>query len=80
MSYQTLEVELEGGRVRPRGAEVLPERAQALLTILQARSNDRSTQTQGVASPGLSRFLSAKDFPLTPEQYRASMETYVFEQ
>jgi hypothetical protein len=80
MSYQTLELELERGRVRPRGAEVLPERAQALLTILQAGSNDRSTRTQGVASPGLRRFLSAKDFPRTPEQYRASMGTDAFEQ
>ena len=80
MSYQTLEVELEGGRVRPRGAEVLSERAQALLTILNAGSKDKSTRTQGVASPGLNRFLSAKDFPLTSEQYRTSMETDVLEQ
>lgn len=80
MSYQTLEVELEGGRVRPRGAEVPPDRAHALLTILQAGAKDKSTRTQGVASPGLSRFLSAKDFPLTSEQYRTSMGTDVLEQ
>ena len=34
MSYQTLEVELEDGRVRPAGAEKLPAKARALLTIL----------------------------------------------
>jgi hypothetical protein len=34
MSYQTLEVELEGGRVQPCGPETLPEKAHALLTIL----------------------------------------------
>jgi hypothetical protein len=34
MSYQTLEVELEDGRGRPAGAEQLPVRATALLTIL----------------------------------------------
>ena len=34
MSYKTLEVELENGRVRPSGAETLPANARALLTIL----------------------------------------------
>lgn len=34
MSYKTLEVELENGRVRPSGAETLPAKAHALLTIL----------------------------------------------
>ena len=34
MSYKTLEVELENGRVRPNGAESLPPKARALLTIL----------------------------------------------
>jgi len=34
MSYKTLEVELENGRVRPAGSEELPAKAQALLTIL----------------------------------------------
>ena len=35
MSYQTLEVELEDGRVIPNGAESLPPKAHALLTILK---------------------------------------------
>lgn len=34
MSYKTVEVELENGRVRPSGAETLPDKARALLTIL----------------------------------------------
>ena len=36
MSYKTLEVELENGRVHPSGAEALPPKAHALLTILTA--------------------------------------------
>ena len=36
MSYQTLEVELENGRVHPSGAETLPPKARALLTLLDS--------------------------------------------
>ena len=36
MSYRTLEVELDHGRVHPNNAEALPDRAHALLTILSA--------------------------------------------
>ena len=36
MSYKTLEVELENGRVHPSGAETLPANARTLLTILTA--------------------------------------------
>jgi hypothetical protein len=38
MSYQTLEVELENGRVHPSGTETLPAKATALLTILTPAS------------------------------------------
>jgi hypothetical protein len=34
MSYQTVEVVLEDGRVSTRGAETLPAKAHALLTII----------------------------------------------
>ena len=34
MSYKTVEVELDHGRVHPSGAETLPAKAHALLTIL----------------------------------------------
>lgn len=39
MSYKTVEVELENGWVHPFGAEVLPAKAHALLTILAAPGN-----------------------------------------
>jgi hypothetical protein len=38
MSYKTLEVELENGRVHPAGAETLPDKAHALLTILSPQA------------------------------------------
>jgi hypothetical protein len=34
MSYRTLEVDIDHGRVSPKGAEALPEKAFGLLTIL----------------------------------------------
>ena len=34
MSYRTLEVEIDHGRVSAKGAEALPEKASGLLTIL----------------------------------------------
>ncbi len=36
MSYKTLEVELENGRVHPCGAETLPVNGHALLTLLDS--------------------------------------------
>ena len=36
MSYRTLAVEIDHGRVLPTGAEHLPEKASGLLTILKA--------------------------------------------
>jgi len=36
MSYKTLEVELENGRVHPLGAESLPLSGRALLTLLDS--------------------------------------------
>ena len=78
MSYMTVEVELEGGRVHSRGAEALPEHAHALLTILEPGFLTATPRVGGGA--GLRRFLSAPDFPLTPEQFRASMEADFFEQ
>jgi hypothetical protein len=38
MSYKTVEVELENGRVRPAGADTLPVKAHALLTILSPQA------------------------------------------
>jgi hypothetical protein len=36
VNYLTLEVEIDHGRVSPKGTETLPERASGLLTILNA--------------------------------------------
>ena len=36
MSYKTLEVELDNGRVHPCGADVLPATGHALLTLLDS--------------------------------------------
>jgi hypothetical protein len=38
MSYKTVAVELKNGRVRPTGGEPLPDKADALLTILPPRA------------------------------------------
>ncbi len=37
MSYVTVEVEVEHGRVSPKGPEPLPDKASGLLTILSAQ-------------------------------------------
>ena len=44
MSYKTVEVELENGRVHPRGSDTLPAKARALLTLLDS-STPGSTRT-----------------------------------
>jgi hypothetical protein len=51
MSYKTVEVELENGRVRPAGAETLPDKAHALLTILspQAVKSEAPARSLGKA-------------------------------
>lgn len=47
MSYKTVEVELENGRVRPSGSETLPEKAHALLTILTATPTPNAESPNG---------------------------------
>jgi hypothetical protein len=47
MSYKTLEVELENGRVHPAGGESLPTNAHALLTILTAQTPTQPVPTNG---------------------------------
>jgi hypothetical protein len=63
MSYQTLEVELENGRLAPRGGETLPLKARGLLTILEADSTVSAGPTpslgrlmQDVAGTGRGQF------------------------
>jgi hypothetical protein len=38
MSYLTVEVEIDHGRILPKGADALPEKASGLLTILNPPS------------------------------------------
>jgi hypothetical protein len=40
MSYRTVEVKLENGRVCASGLETLPEKATALLTILDSQGSE----------------------------------------
>jgi len=47
MSYKTVEVELENGRVRPSGAETLPAHAHALLTILSPEKAEKAATPNG---------------------------------
>jgi hypothetical protein len=54
MSYKTVEVELENGRVHPAGAETLPNKARALLTIL-------SPQNAKLETPGKSLGKAMRD-------------------
>jgi len=79
MSYKTVEVELHNGRVTPLDHEALPAKARAWLTFLPANGGLVRVSPDESAS-GLRRFVSAKDFPLTPEQFQTSMDTDFFEQ
>jgi hypothetical protein len=49
MSYQTLEVDLENGRVRPRGSDALPAKARALLTIVEEAPEATKNPTRTLA-------------------------------
>lgn len=42
MSLVTLEVEIDRGRVIPRGSEPLPEKGSGLLTLLPDSANEKS--------------------------------------
>lgn len=78
MHYNTVEVELDHGRVRPHGDVTLPVKARALLAILEPDNSLPARETP--SGSGMRRFLTSRDFPLTSEQFRASMEADVFEQ
>ncbi len=78
MSYRTLEVEVEDGRVRARGGEPLPTKARALLTILE--SHESEALDLDAERPGLRRFLSRPPLKLTEEQFRTGMEADFWDQ
>lgn len=48
MSYQTLEVDLDHGMVRPRAEETLPTKARALLTIVEPLVIDSGSSTRSM--------------------------------
>jgi hypothetical protein len=55
MSYNTVEVELEQGRVRPCGSETLPDNARALLVIL----GPIASEPEEVTGPSLAELGAA---------------------
>jgi hypothetical protein len=79
MNYVTVEVELDHGKVRPLGHSQLPDRARALLTVLQSEPVAAS-HGPILGEAGLGRLLSAPDFALTQEQFRSSMDADFFDQ
>ena len=79
MSFRTVEVELENGRVAARGAETLPAKAHGLLTILDSPALNGTPPLHSNAA-GLKRLLGSPDFKLTSEQLRASMEADLWKQ
>jgi hypothetical protein len=54
VSYKTVEVELDQGRVRPSGSETLPDKARALLVIL----NPVSPEPDEVKGPSLGDLMA----------------------
>jgi len=56
MSYQTLEVDLENGRVRPRGTDALPAKARALLTIVEEEEIPAATGAETSLADRVRRF------------------------
>ena len=58
MSFLTVEVEIDHGRISPRGAEALPEKAVGLFTILSPEIIDSESKTTELQRPhGLARGL-----------------------
>lgn len=62
MSYRTVEVDLENGRVQPRTAESLPTRSRALLTLLDSSAPSIASTCEELAKrwPQLEK-LSAEE-------------------
>jgi hypothetical protein len=58
MSFLTVEVELDHGRISPKGTEKLPEKAVGLLTILSPEPTDIGGDRSTLQRPyGLARGL-----------------------
>ena len=75
MSFQTIEVEIDHGRIVPREPEKLPEKGNGLLTILSAAEAQPASNPGATARPfGLAKgqFVVPSDFnaPLPEEVLR----------
>ena len=57
MSYLTVEVEIDHGRVLAKGAESLPEKASGLLTIFQSDAVNRTANSSFQALESLQKHL-----------------------
>ena len=68
MSLLTLEVEIDHGRVIPRGGETLPENARALLTLLPATTAKRDPLTPHPELMNI-KFYEDPTMPLEPEDW-----------
>jgi len=64
MNYRTLEVELEDGRVHPHGAETLPAKAHALLTLLDSMESSTAKTCGELAD----RWAAMEKLPLEEAQ------------
>jgi hypothetical protein len=57
MSFLTVEVEIDHGRILSKGADALPEKAVGLFTILSPEIIDSRSTTTGQRPQGLARGL-----------------------
>jgi hypothetical protein len=64
------------GRVKPTGSDELPERARALLTLIEESPKNGASGEL----PGLKRFLELPHIPVTAEQVRKSLEEDYYDQ
>lgn len=73
MSTRSFEVELVHGRVIPKGTDVLPEKATALLTILRKHEPRQDFFTP---DPELQKVIFYEDpsLPLEPEDWLEAFE------
>lgn len=78
MRFLTVEVEIDHGRILPKGAEALPEKAVGLFTILSPEVTDSGSHTNESPRPqGLAKglFEVSEDFNAhLPEEIIRSFE------
>jgi hypothetical protein len=76
VTFRTIEVDVIDGRVKPTGSDELPDRARALLTVIEeAPKNGACAELLG-----LKRFLELPHIPVTAEQIRKSLEEDYYDQ